>query len=271
MKKHGGRGNYDTAGVGSALLCFYGWGMRHDQGGRYQDNVKRALEWLLKQQKENGDLRGGGKMYCHGIASIALCEAYGVTKDPKLKEAAERAIKLILASQSLSKGGWRYEPAGEEGTEPGLRPLGDRLAIHGPPQRPAGGARSSGGQLRPGPPIPHDGEHRKTGRALWLPGWVGQPTMVATGMFCRQLDLVPPTDPRMPEGADYIGQRQMKVKNPDFYYSTMPPWHSTNTRDRLGRSGTIASRKPCPSSRRRMERSVAVGIPEAGTAGPAGG
>jgi hypothetical protein len=44
------------------------------------------------------------------------------------------------------------------------------------------------------------------------------PTMVATGMFCRQLDLVPPTDPRMPEGADYIGQRQMKVKNPDFYY-----------------------------------------------------
>ena len=218
VKKHGGRGNYDTAGVGSALLCFYGWGMRHDQGGRYQDNVKRALEWLLKQQKENGDLRGGGKMYCHGIASIALCEAYGVTKDPKLKEAAERAIKLILASQSLSKGGWRYEPAGKKGPnqDSDLSVTGwQYMALHS--------ARLAGLE------VPEDSFVRarqylttvSTGKQGGLYGYQAgsvNPTMVATGMFCRQLDLVPPTDPRMPEGADYIGQRQMKVKNPDFYY-----------------------------------------------------
>ena len=218
VKKHGGRGNYDTAGVGSALLCFYGWGMRHDQGGRYQDNVKRALEWLLKQQKENGDLRGGGRMYCHGIASIALCEAYGVTKDPKLKEPAERAIKLILASQSLSKGGWRYDPAGKNGPsqDSDLSVTGwQYMALHS--------ARLAGLE------VPEDSFVRarryltavSSGKQGGLYGYQAgsvNPTMVATGMFCRQLDLVPPTDPRMPEGADYIGQRQMKVKNPDFYY-----------------------------------------------------
>jgi hypothetical protein len=41
---------------------------------------------------------------------------------------------------------------------------------------------------------------------------------VATGMFCRQLDLVPPTDPRMQEGAEYLGQKKLKAPNPDFYY-----------------------------------------------------
>ena len=41
--------------------------------------------------------------------------------------------------------------------------------------------------------------------------------MTASGMFCRQLDLVPPTDPRMPEGAEYLG-RHMLQQNPNYYY-----------------------------------------------------
>ncbi|MEE3179675.1 MAG: hypothetical protein VX317_08330, partial [Verrucomicrobiota bacterium] len=115
MRKHGANRAYDTAGAGLALLSFYGWGEVHNKGGKYQATVQRALDWLIKQQKENGDLRGGGRMYCHGIASIALCEAYGATKDPKIKEPAEKAIALILASQSPSKGGWRYNPANQNG------------------------------------------------------------------------------------------------------------------------------------------------------------
>ena len=42
--------------------------------------------------------------------------------------------------------------------------------------------------------------------------------MVATGMFCRQLDLVPPTDPRMPESAAILKKRPINVRNPDYYY-----------------------------------------------------
>ena len=218
VRKHGANGSYETAGSGLALLCFYGWDARHDRGGKYQDNVKRALEWLLKQQKENGDLRGGGRMYCHGIASIALCEAYGVTKDPKLKEPAERAIKLILASQSPTKGGWRYEPSGPNGPhqDADLSVTGwQYMALHS--------ARLAGLE------IPDDTFVRarryldevSSGKHRGLYGYQAggaNPAMVATGMFCRQLDLVPPTDPRMPEGAVYLGQHPMPVNNPGFYY-----------------------------------------------------
>jgi hypothetical protein len=42
--------------------------------------------------------------------------------------------------------------------------------------------------------------------------------MVATGMFCRQLDLVPPSDPRMIESARFLKMHPMKTSKPDLYY-----------------------------------------------------
>ena len=41
--------------------------------------------------------------------------------------------------------------------------------------------------------------------------------MVATGMFCRQLDLVAPTDPRMQESAEYLKNHPI-AKSKDYYY-----------------------------------------------------
>lgn len=218
MRKHGANGDFDTAGAGLALLCFYGWGETHNKGGKYQANVKRALEWLLKQQKEDGDLRGGGRMYCHGIAAIALCEAYGFTKDPKLKEPAERAIALIVASQSPSKGGWRYNPANAQGKPSDDSDLSvtawQYMALHS--------ARLAGLEVSDEPFIraqkymasvssgTHGGLYAYTGGGP-------NPAMTASGMFCRQLDLVPPTDPRMAEGAEYLGRHKFN-NNPDYYY-----------------------------------------------------
>ena len=48
-------------------------------------------------------------MYAHGIATIALCEAYAMTKDPKLKTPAQNAIDYIVDAQHAG-GGWRYGP-----------------------------------------------------------------------------------------------------------------------------------------------------------------
>ena len=42
--------------------------------------------------------------------------------------------------------------------------------------------------------------------------------MTATGMFCRQLDLVPPTDPRMTESAEELKMNPLNIRKPDFYY-----------------------------------------------------
>src|SRR5207237_8671269 len=61
---------------------------------------------MLKQSRE-GDFGGG--MYSHGLATIAMCEAYGLTSDPILKNHAQRGIDFIVKAQH-SGGGWRYTP-----------------------------------------------------------------------------------------------------------------------------------------------------------------
>jgi hypothetical protein len=213
-RKHGGKGDYDTASCGFALLCYYGWGLSHRSSGKYQHTIRRAIDWLIAQQKENGDLRGGGRMYCHGIAAIALCEAYGVTKDPALKEPAEKAIALIVASQSPDKGGWRYEP----------RPGDADTSVTGWQYMALHSARMAGIEVAES--VFENArrwfDHAGGGLHGGLYGYTGpeknKPAMVATGMFCRQLDLVPPTDPRMPESAAILKKRPINVRNPDYYY-----------------------------------------------------
>ncbi|MEE3372461.1 MAG: hypothetical protein VX346_24200 [Planctomycetota bacterium] len=109
--------NSDTAATGLALLCFTGGAYSHREG-KYADTVDRALKFLLANQRENGDLyiemetysSSAAWLYSHSIASIALCEAYGMTQDPALKEPAQRAIDFILAAQHPERGGWRYSP-----------------------------------------------------------------------------------------------------------------------------------------------------------------
>jgi hypothetical protein len=48
-------------------------------------------------------------MYGHGIATIALCEAFGMTRETWLQEPAQRAIDFIVKAQHAA-GGWRYQP-----------------------------------------------------------------------------------------------------------------------------------------------------------------
>jgi hypothetical protein len=104
----------DSAATGLALLPMLGAGMSHVDPGRYRDNIKRGLAWLLRNQQPTGDMFIGGgyitHMYSHAIASMALCEAYGVTKDKRLRDPAQRAINFIVNTQNKLDGGWRYEP-----------------------------------------------------------------------------------------------------------------------------------------------------------------
>ena len=107
----------DTAATGLALLTFLGAGYDHFDG-RHREVVRRGLEWLVSVQKADGDLfvpadpvsNSCAWMYSHGIATMALCEAVGMTGDPLLRPAAEKAIGFIVASQHAERGGWRYQP-----------------------------------------------------------------------------------------------------------------------------------------------------------------
>ncbi|MCS7303657.1 MAG: terpene cyclase/mutase family protein [Thermoguttaceae bacterium] len=100
----------DVAGTALALLPMLGAGQTHQQG-EYASVVRAGLQWLLARQKEDGDLRepGLGQMYSHGLASIVLCEAYALTGDSQLRQAAQRALNFILQAQH-PEGGWRYQP-----------------------------------------------------------------------------------------------------------------------------------------------------------------
>lgn len=104
----------DTAGTALALLPFLGAGQTHLKGD-YKLTVGRGLRWLVDHQDASGDLRGDGmgRMYAHGQAAIALCEAYALSRDETLREPAQRAIDFILQAQHRG-GGWRYAP-GEAG------------------------------------------------------------------------------------------------------------------------------------------------------------
>lgn len=101
----------DTGGTALALLPFLGAGYTHKGTHEYRDTVADGLNWLIAHQRPDGDLRGDGRgnMYAHGQSAIALCEAYALTRDSKLRDPAQRAINYIVAAQH-SEGGWRYGP-----------------------------------------------------------------------------------------------------------------------------------------------------------------
>jgi len=107
----------DVAATAMALLAFQGAGYQHKEG-KYVEIVNAALTYLIKNQKKNGDLylpqddesNRSAWLYSHSIATIALCEAYGMTQDPELHEPAQKALDFIIKSQQGDRGGWRYSP-----------------------------------------------------------------------------------------------------------------------------------------------------------------
>ena len=102
----------DTGLTGLALLAFLGSGHTH-QAGPHTITVKRGIDYLLANQGANGNLAGDAElfafMYCHGMATLALTEAYAMTGDPRLARPVNRAIAYTVATQIPSDGGWRYK------------------------------------------------------------------------------------------------------------------------------------------------------------------
>ncbi len=107
----------DTGITGLALLAFLAAGETHLEG-KYRQTVQYGLEFLLQSQKPDGNLAGSARlfavMYCHGMASLALSEAYAMTGDHRLRPFVERAANDTIRAQDATTGGWRYQP-GDQG------------------------------------------------------------------------------------------------------------------------------------------------------------
>ena len=117
-QKTGGSSEHRDAMTGMALLAYLGHCELQDSPG-FGDSVKRGIDFLTSTPPDKlGSYDGSGKFlglkgggnrgsYAHPIRTYALCEAYTMTKIPKLKEYAKRAIKLIIDGQHPN-GGWAY-------------------------------------------------------------------------------------------------------------------------------------------------------------------
>ncbi len=107
----------DAAATGLAMLAFLGAG--HSQfEGPYRWTTEDAIKSLVLMQQDSGEIFIDSgvpsgqvtRYYSHGIATLALCEAYGMTGDPRLRKPAQLAIEHLVATQHPEMGGWRYSP-----------------------------------------------------------------------------------------------------------------------------------------------------------------
>jgi hypothetical protein len=89
--------------------------------------AERALKFIVDhvEPDENGYLGRSdrSRMYGHGIITLMLTEMLGMSADEatdkKVRTMTEKAIKLIIRAQQVSKseanrGGWRYEPSSSD-------------------------------------------------------------------------------------------------------------------------------------------------------------
>ena len=101
-QKWGGQREYTTALTGLVLLAF----LENDcAGDRFQINISRALQYILRRQNSDG-LFGPATnhaLYNQGIATLALLKAHAQKKDlKKLARPIERALRYIYYQQSAS-------------------------------------------------------------------------------------------------------------------------------------------------------------------------
>src|SRR3954465_2585096 len=78
--------------------------------GPYALTIRRGLDFVIKQMNSaTGYI--GRSMYNHGFSALALAESYGQVDDDRLGPALEKAVKLIVSSQSRNPfNAWRYSP-----------------------------------------------------------------------------------------------------------------------------------------------------------------
>ena len=191
----------DTAGTAFGLLPFLAAGITHKPAAgkkgkvdnKYVKTVAQGLNYLLGKQGRDGSFPDG--MYTHGLATIAVCEAYGLTSDPKLKRSAQLALNYIVAAQDPVGGGWRYQP--RQGSDTSV--TGFQIAA------------LKSGQLA-GLNVPK-ATLQKAGK--WLDfcqtkdksgyGYIGSErpsiTMTAVGLLCRMYLGTPREDPGLKAGA----------------------------------------------------------------------
>ena len=152
-------------------------------------------------------------MYAHSLATITLCEDYGISMDRKVGMAAQGAVNYIMRAQNRSTGGWRYKP-GEEGDTSvvGWQVMAlksaemagikfDKSAFAGADRWLNTARGSSEGAILP----------MSRGNRL-------RPPMSSVGLLCRQYLGTKRTDRLMVEGVRHLMANQPDAAAQNVYY-----------------------------------------------------
>ncbi|NLY02936.1 MAG: terpene cyclase/mutase family protein [Rhodopirellula sp.] len=223
-KESGQGGHSDTAGTALALLPFLGAGETHEHG-EYSEVVLKGLQWLIDRQEPDGDLSGDGigRMYAHGQAAIALCEAYALSRDQRLHEPAQRSLDYIVKAQHPA-GGWRYEPgmAGDMSVV-GWQLMALRsgtMAYLIVPRKTFEAADRF---------LDSVAADRRGSRYGYLPGQTPTPRMTAEALLCRQYLGWPRDHLGLQAGVNFLADRsppsQAKADMYYWYYATQVMHH----------------------------------------------
>jgi len=202
----------DMALTGLSTLCFLAADHTPARPGPYRQSVARAMDYLLAQQKPDGDLRGRGRMYCHAIATLAIAEAAIMTGDERYRDAAVKGAKFIIKAQNRRTGGWRYSPGDTGDTSVvgwqvmALRSV-ERLGYKIPDSCRKGAFRWL--------------DSVGAGKQRMLAGYTGRapkPAMVAEAMFSRILLGQQLTEAQQKEACDYLLKHMPDRGRPHYYY-----------------------------------------------------
>ena len=216
-KNHTGAGAQADAGItGLALLAFLGTGQTHQQGD-YTETIRNGLNFLIQHQTSDGCMAGDAsnfaRMYCHAMATIALCESYSLSGDTRLRESIQKAVQYTVDMQNPTSGGWRYN-RGEDGdtSQFGWQLLVIRSAEEAGLELPSQikqGARRYLASVSHG----YNG-----GLAHYRQGYPISRPMTAEALLARCLLGEPLDSPAVLEATAFILEEPPGVGSPNYYY-----------------------------------------------------
>lgn len=216
----------DIAGTAFGLLPLLGAGHTHKAaapaaGQRdFSGAVLNGLKYLMSKQGKDGNF-GGGTLYAHGIAAIAMCEAYGMTLDPALKGSAQAALNFIITAQHEQSGGWRYQPKQSGDTSvTGWQVMALKSGQMYGLNVPATTFKAAEKWL-------DSAMDKETGAYGYTSPKPTTPTMTAVGLLCREYMGWNPRKPELAKGSEFLAKTPPGQTNNiyHYYYATQAMHH----------------------------------------------
>lgn len=208
----------EEAATAMALLAFQGAGYTPEGTGNegFTKNVARGWKFLLKSQNADGHFFANlipeqHQLYTQALCTIALCELYGMTRDEKYRDPAQKAVDYCVKIQA-PEGGWRYQPG-----------VDSDMSVTGWFSMAMQSARIAGIEV-PSPTFANitkflDSVQRENGSRYAYQLQAGATiTLSAEGLLCRQYLGWPQDDPRLRNGVEFILANLPEWDKRNVYY-----------------------------------------------------